>query len=150
MPSRRLWKNVFAQTYHQKFCSDTCRWRFHKQKLYTLREKKGLCVQCGGKMIEKWKKIHTARNANFTLEKSIFRKKEVKNKIIYHNPFESFRKWGVAFFTLYWQTPTFKRKFRQFYEIITHQKKKRPLLSDLFLILYSVFLMYFILFRKRI
>lgn len=30
------------------YCSDRCRYRYNKQRLYKQRAKKGLCVQCGG------------------------------------------------------------------------------------------------------
>lgn len=34
-----------------KFCSDKCRWRESKRNIYKKRSEKGLCIQCGGKMI---------------------------------------------------------------------------------------------------
>lgn len=72
-------KMFLPKTYHQKFCSDTCRWRFHKQKLYTLRGKKGLCVQCGGKMIEN-EKISYCSECKLYFRERYFSKKKGSGK----------------------------------------------------------------------
>lgn len=34
----------------KRFCSNRCRYRDAKRKIYTLRAQKGLCLQCGGEM----------------------------------------------------------------------------------------------------
>lgn len=36
-----------------KYCSNQCKWRAHKRKVYEQRRQRGQCTQCGGAMIKK-------------------------------------------------------------------------------------------------
>lgn len=45
-------KKFLPKSRSQKFCNDTCRYRYHARKKRSDREKEGLCPQCGKEWIE--------------------------------------------------------------------------------------------------
>lgn len=43
-------KKFLVKAPQQRFCSERCRSREHKRKLYETRKSEGLCPQCGNEM----------------------------------------------------------------------------------------------------